>query len=399
MKENGELLDMLRPFENIYNEFFMDKAVKLGSGSFGKVYLIECREDGATYAAKYQQLNESSKRSVRVEAEMLAILSRTSCVHSSILLLKGYYETKIHTLLVTEYLPGGELCQKITDPNYLLTERKCKSFVRQIAQGLDYIHSHKIIHLDVKPQNIMLKSARDDTVKLIDFGLARKLTRGKVHANMIGTVGFMAPEVLKCTQAGPGTDFFSLGVVTFMLLSGGYEPFWFLNDDRTIKRTLHLKLRYSTRLSEDAKSFLTGLLEKNIEKRLVGEKVLNHPWLRGRDQDPNRKESVLETLYFKRYLARTRWAKALKAVRFAVKMRKALNAELDAVSAIEAGLTTSINMDEPSEIPTSVDSGLGLAVTAATDVTDGSTTDSQQSLFDIVVHKPQYLSTQIPVNL
>ena len=63
------------------------------------------------------------------------------------------------------------------------------------------------------------------------------------------------------------------------------------------------------------------------------------------------------------------------------------------------GLTTSINMDEPSEIPTSVDSGLGLAVTAATDVTDGSTTDSQQSLFDIVVHKPQYLSTQIPVNL
>ena len=56
-------------------------------------------------------------------------------------------------------------------------------------------------------------------------------------------------------------------------------------------------------------------------------------------------------------------------------------------------------MDEPSEIPTSVDSGLGLVVTAATDVTDGSTTDSQQSLFDIVVHKPQYLSTQIPVNL
>ena len=63
------------------------------------------------------------------------------------------------------------------------------------------------------------------------------------------------------------------------------------------------------------------------------------------------------------------------------------------------GLTTSINLEEPSGIPTSVDSGLGLADTAATDATDGSTTDSQQSLFDIVVHKPQYLSTQIPVNL
>ena len=61
------------------------------------------------------------------------------------------------------------------------------------------------------------------------------------------------------------------------------------------------------------------------------------------------------------------------------------------------GLTTSINLEEPSGIPTSVDSGLG--DTAATDATDGSTTDSQQSLFDIVVHKPQYLSTQIPVNL
>ena len=81
---------------------------------------------------------------------------------------------------------------------------------------------------DIKPQNIMLLNRDQDVIKLIDFGLARELSPFmKVQANICGTMGFIAPEVLNCRDATPATDFFSLGVVIFMLLSGGHEPFWF----------------------------------------------------------------------------------------------------------------------------------------------------------------------------
>ncbi|XP_023332777.1 uncharacterized protein LOC111704696, partial [Eurytemora carolleeae] len=104
----AELEMRMNPFEDVYTEFFMEKAVRLGSGSFGKVYLIQRRKDGGTFAAKYQQLSgNNSKRSVRIEAEMLSRLYKQKRMESSILVLVGYYETSLHTLLVTEYLEGG----------------------------------------------------------------------------------------------------------------------------------------------------------------------------------------------------------------------------------------------------------------------------------------------------
>ena len=140
----------------------------------------------------------------------------------------GYYEKKDHTLLVTEYLRGGELFKQITERGFNLTEKKVNVYVKQIVKALNYIHSKRIVHLDIKPQNIMLLNRDQDVIKLIDFGLARELSPFmKVQANICGTMGFIAPEVLNCRDATPATDFFSLGVVIFMLLSGGHEPFWF----------------------------------------------------------------------------------------------------------------------------------------------------------------------------
>jgi len=137
-----------------------------------------------------------------------------------------------------------------------------------MIKALNYIHERQIIHLDLKPQNIMMRSRRDEfKIKLIDFGLARKLERGRVKTGFVGTVGFMAPEIAR-SQYGSNeqdyatiaTDLFSMGVIAYMLVSGGLEPFWDGNDVRAIKNTLKKEVTFPRsefeNVSKDAKEFI-----------------------------------------------------------------------------------------------------------------------------------------------
>ena len=107
------------------------------------------------------------------------------------------------------HFAGGELFARIGSREYRLTEVKCRMFVRQMVEGLEFIHSRHIIHLDVKPQNIMLVKQGSENLKLIDFGLARREgPQGMAKTGFVGTVGFMAPEVASCMYAAPSSDMF-----------------------------------------------------------------------------------------------------------------------------------------------------------------------------------------------
>ena len=186
-----------------------------------------------------------------------------------------YYEGEQQSVILTEYLEGGELFQRISSPDYNLTEAKCRDFTRQILRAIDFIHSKRIIHLDLKPQNIVLchkprpssfnnskqpEGAADnengsvtstsnggsthngDELKIIDFGLARALgspnTGDTIPINMCGTLEFMSPEVMRCSHASPASDMWSLGVIMYMMVSGGLSPFWGGNEYRTQRNVL-----------------------------------------------------------------------------------------------------------------------------------------------------------------
>ena len=88
---------------------------------------------------------------------------------------------------------------KISSISYTLTEDKCKNFVIEILKALNYIHERNIIHLDLKPANIMMRNKTDSyKLKLIDFGLAKRLgSDGTVKVGFCGTVGFMAPDIAR----------------------------------------------------------------------------------------------------------------------------------------------------------------------------------------------------------
>jgi serine/threonine protein kinase len=165
-------------------------------------------------------------------------------------------------------LQGGELFSRVGASNYDLTEEKCKRFTVDLIKALNFIHERQIIHLDLKPQNIMMKNKKDEFhIKLIDFGLAKRLDRGRVRTGFVGTVGFMAPEVANSQYGGherdfatTATDLFSLGVIIYMLVSGGLEPFWDGNDVRAIKNTLRKEVSFAHSefhgVSEEGKDFI-----------------------------------------------------------------------------------------------------------------------------------------------
>ena len=94
--------------------------------------------------------------------------------------------------------------------DYCLTERKCQIFIRQIVRGVQFIHSQRILHLDLKPFNIMFANPDDDyNLRIIDFGLSENLENAddsQVKMTMCGTLEYMSPEVMDCKFASPASD-------------------------------------------------------------------------------------------------------------------------------------------------------------------------------------------------
>ena len=168
---------------------------------------------------------------------LLRKLSQCQFVVSFIEYFAGINETCI----VTEYLGGSDLFNTIARPTFQLNENKCKVITGQILEALSFMHRLKIVHMDIKPNNIMFACKRRDNfhVKLIDFGLAREVGGlGRARCGMVGTVEFMSPEVVGGHFAQLESDLWSLGVMLFMMLSGGLSPFWAGNDYKTSARVV-----------------------------------------------------------------------------------------------------------------------------------------------------------------
>ena len=159
-----EGLDEPTEFEEFQEKY--ETINQIGSGSFGSVYLIRDRETKELAAAKYLR---QTKEHVRTEAAILQKLIQSAFI----LQLVGLYESNLNSVLVTEYLSGGDLVTRTASDEYCLTEKKCQIFIKQIVRGVQFIHSQGIIHLDLKPFNVIFANPDDDyNLRIIDFGIA-----------------------------------------------------------------------------------------------------------------------------------------------------------------------------------------------------------------------------------
>lgn len=250
----------------------------LGGGRFGQVHKCVENSSGLTLAAKViKARSQKEKEVVKNEIQVMNNLD-----HASLIQLYAAYESRNDIILVLEYVGGGELFDRIIDENYKLTELDALVFIRQICEGLQHMHRMYILHLDLKPENILCVSRVTNKVKIIDFGLARIYKpREKLRVNF-GTPEFLAPEVINYDFVSFNTDMWSLGVITYMLLSG-LCPFLGDDDNQTLNNILTCQWNFEERefvdTSAQAKDFISRLLIVNKSWRMSASEALRHPWL------------------------------------------------------------------------------------------------------------------------
>nr|XP_046210743.1 myosin light chain kinase 2, skeletal/cardiac muscle-like [Oncorhynchus gorbuscha] len=254
----------------------------LGGGRFGQVHKCVENSSGLKLAAKIiKARSQKEKEVVKNEIQVMNQLN-----HANLIQLYAAFESHHDIILVMEYVDGGELFDRIIDENYNLTELDTVLFIRQICEGLQYMHKMYILHLDLKPENILCVSRATNKIKIIDFGLARRYKpREKLRVNF-GTPEFLAPEVINYEFVSFPTDMWSLGVITYMLLTG-LSPFLGDDDNETLNNILACQWNFEeeefTDISEEAKDFIARLLIKSNSWRMSASQSLKHSWLSDRN--------------------------------------------------------------------------------------------------------------------
>uniref|UniRef100_A0A8C5T519 Myosin light chain kinase 3 n=1 Tax=Malurus cyaneus samueli TaxID=2593467 RepID=A0A8C5T519_9PASS len=237
----------------------------LGGGRFGQVHKCTEISTGLNLAAKIIKVKGAKeKEEVKNEINIMNQLN-----HVNLIQLYDAFEAKNNITLIMEYLDGGELFDRITDENYHLTELDAILFTKQICEGVHYLHQHYILHLDLKPENILCVNHTGNQIKIIDFGLARRYKPCEKLKVNFGTPEFLAPEVVNYDFVSFPTDMWSVGVITYMLLSG-LSPFLGETDAETMNYVVNCSWDFDAeafeQLSEEAKDFISRLLVKEKSK-------------------------------------------------------------------------------------------------------------------------------------
>jgi len=220
--------------------------------------------------------------------------------------------------MVMEYIGGGELFEKVVADDFTLTERDCVLFMRQICEAVGYMHEKLIVHLDLKPENILCKSKKSHLIKIIDFGLTKKLKQGEDVRILFGTPEFVSPEVISYEPVSTTSDMWSVGVICYVLLSG-LSPFMGDSDVETFANISGIAFDFDDEafdnISDEAKDFISKLLVKFQNKRMTASQCLLHPWLQMAGGKSNHPQKEINTDKLKSFLMRRRWQKAAHAIR------------------------------------------------------------------------------------
>uniref|UniRef100_F7DDC7 Myosin light chain kinase, smooth muscle n=1 Tax=Ornithorhynchus anatinus TaxID=9258 RepID=F7DDC7_ORNAN len=192
---------------------FYDIEERLGSGKFGQVFRLVEKKTGSVWAGKFlKAYSAKDKEDIRREIGIMNCLH-----HPKLVQCVDAFEDKANIVMVLEIVSGGELFERIIDEDFELTERECIQYMKQISEGVQYIHKQGIVHLDLKPENIMCVNKTGTRIKLIDFGLARRLENAGSLKVLFGTPEFVAPEVINYEPIGYPTDMWSIGVICYIL--------------------------------------------------------------------------------------------------------------------------------------------------------------------------------------
>ncbi|XP_073971112.1 G protein-coupled receptor kinase 2 isoform X2 [Rhodnius prolixus] len=242
----------------------------LGKGGFGEVCACQVRATGKMYACKKLEKKRIKKR--KGEAMVLIEKQILQKINSRFVVSLAYaYETKDALCLVLTIMNGGDLKFHIYnmggDPGFDIP--RARFYAAEVLCGLEHLHYQGLVYRDCKPENILLDDAGH--VRISDLGLAVEIPEGEMVRGRVGTVGYMAPEVIDNEKYTFSPDWFSFGCLVFEMIEG-QAPFRARKEkvkreevDRRVKSDQE---KYSTKFTDDAKSLCKQLLKKSGKARL-----------------------------------------------------------------------------------------------------------------------------------
>ncbi|KAL6552272.1 hypothetical protein OROHE_007636 [Orobanche hederae] len=278
------------------------KGSVIGSGSYGTVRLAVNSTTGALFVVKSAK-SEAGIKSLENEAHILEKLNSphiVKCIGRDIASTKDG-ET-IYSLFF-EYVAAGSLSDVARKFGGKLNEKVIRLYTREILGGLKYLHEKGIVHSDIKCKNVLLGT--QGVVKLADFGCARIL-RGGISENSSkscnrtigGTPLWMAPEVLRNEGISPTADIWSLGCTVIEMATGRppWDGYGSSNDPMGAMLKIakgHDVPEFPGGFSGEGLDFLRRCLERDPRKRWTSEKLLDHPFVKGRFMECVRKVDVV----------------------------------------------------------------------------------------------------------
>ncbi|GJP40526.1 hypothetical protein CLOM_g198 [Closterium sp. NIES-68] len=257
---------------------------ELGHGQFGTTYESIQLATGERVAAKAIEKKQMklpiAVEDVRREVAIMKLLSG----HPNVVQFIDVFEDTDFVFICMEICEGGELLDRILSKREnRYSEKDAAGVVRQMLSVVAKCHLHGVVHRDLKPENFLFKSkAEDSLLKATDFGLSDFRKPGKHFTDVVGSAYYVAPEVLK-RRSGPESDVWSIGVITYILLSGR-RPFW----DRTeagifnevLKKRPDFREKPWPNVSSSAKDFVKKLLKKDPRARPTAAQALSHKWVK-----------------------------------------------------------------------------------------------------------------------
>ena len=278
---------------------------KLGEGAFGEVWLTSKKDDTKKYATKKMDREEIEKsESMKYLRNEIAILQYLN--HPNIVKFQEVKKTKKHFYIIMEYCNGGDLSKALE--KYIekygkpFDEKLVQHFMKQIISAFRYIHEKKIIHRDVKLENILLHYEDEEDkknfnlmkaqVKIIDFGFACKISKEGLQYSVLGSPINMDPLILKKLNSSHNpkfkkekqlgynemADIWSIGTICYEMLIG--SPAFDSQDmEELVKKVEDGSYSIPTSLSHEVVSFMNGMLQYDGKRRLTAAQLSRHDFL------------------------------------------------------------------------------------------------------------------------
>ncbi|RNF16680.1 putative protein kinase [Trypanosoma conorhini] len=261
---------------------------RIGRGGFGDIFRAVDLDTGLPLVVKevlvMADVGKDVEQQLRALEREIRVMRKLNHKHIVCYYSARREESNCALQIYMEYVGGGTIAQKLR-ANGPFSEDETRNYTRQLLEGLEYLHQRRIVHRDLKGDNLFL--TEDGVLKVGDFGTSKELQTTLVTDSVAGTPNFMAPEVIACSGHSCMADIWSVGCCVLEMLTG-HPPFWNLDNHMAVMFAImkgRLEEQVPPHISANAKEFISLCLRSDPKERPSAAQLQQHLWLRCKEKD------------------------------------------------------------------------------------------------------------------